>query len=182
MMSVRAFEQRMAKIHRDWGAKRYDVALSDVEELLAALPGNAHLHTLWAGLVQLQDKPTHSLDAARKSLERAAVLDKDSPAGAIELGHFLDAVADDPQAASKAFSNGITAARRLLIDGLLGQAGALIQLGKREDALKCLMETLYLSNIEHPSATTNQGPAGAGGRFSMMMEDLLKEFFPKRSD
>ncbi len=181
MMSVHTFEQRLAKIHREWGAERYDVALRAVENLLKDFPGNSNLHIFWANLVQLQDKPRHSLDEARKALEKAAVFDMDSPSGAIELGHFLDAVVDDPQSASKAFSEGITAARRLLIDGLLGQAGALMQLGRREEALKCLMEALYLSNNEQSSAKGNKGQTTARARFSMMIEDLLQEFFPKRS-
>ena len=50
-----------------------------------------------------------------------------------ELGHFLDGVDDDPRAASKAYADGVAAARRLLIEGLIGQAKALLlrQIGKR---------------------------------------------------
>jgi tetratricopeptide (TPR) repeat protein len=197
MMNTHTFEQRLAKVLRQWRAEKYDLALSEVEKLMEAMPGNAQLHILWANLVQLQDKPTHTLDEAKKALQRADALDKNSPAAALELGHYLDAVKDDPKAASKAFSEGIQTARHLLIDGLLGQARALLQLEKREEALKCLMEALYLANMETSSARGKSAGAAPGvllrdptgsvlaiqlqGPFAMKIEDLLKELFPKRS-
>ena len=72
-------------------------------------------------------------------------------AAAIELGHFLDNVEDDPAAAAKAFGQGITAARHLLIEGLLGQAKSLIQLDKREEAVRCLVEAHQLADAERPN-------------------------------
>ena len=49
---------------------------SDAGLLLELWPGNAHLHILWAGLVQLQEDPKHSLDEARQALQQAADLGK----------------------------------------------------------------------------------------------------------
>jgi hypothetical protein len=95
-------------------------------------------------------------------LQTAAALDESSPAAPIELGHFLDAVEDDPQAASKAFSDGIRTARRLLIDALLGQARALLQLNKREEAIACLIESLYLTNLSS-SADRGKSPRTVPG-------------------
>jgi tetratricopeptide (TPR) repeat protein len=197
MMNSRAFQQRVAKVLRHWSNGRYDVALSDVEEMLASWPGNAQLHVLWASLVQLQDDPAHSLAEVKQALQRALDLDRNSPAGAVELGHFLDAVEDDPRAASKAFSEGIRSARHLLIDGLLGQARALLQLNKRDEALNCLMESLYLANIDYASQEGKgadaapdilmRDPAGRilalqlKGPFAAKAEDLLQELFPRRS-
>jgi tetratricopeptide (TPR) repeat protein len=196
-MSTPTFKQRLGKVLRQWGAGQYDVTLREVEKLLEAMPGNAQLHILWASLVQLQEKPTHRLDEAKKALQRADALDKNSPAAALELGHYLDGVEDDPQAASKAFSEGILTARRLLIDGLLGQARALLQLDKREDALKCLMEALYLANMDSSPARGKSADAAPDvllrdptgsvlaiqlkGPFAVKIEDLLQELFPKRS-
>jgi tetratricopeptide (TPR) repeat protein len=197
MMSTRTFEQRLAKILRQRRARQYDLALSEVEKLLAFMPGNAQLHVLRACLIQLTDKPTHSLDEAKKALQRAAALDKTSPAAAVELGYYLDNVADDPEAASKVFAEGVQTARSLLIDSLIGHARALLQLEKREDALKCLMEALYLANMDSSTARGKSAAAAPDvllrdptgsvlaiqlkGPFAMKIEDLLQELFPKRS-
>jgi len=197
MMSIRSFKKGLSKALHHWEKKQYDVALSDVEELLKSWPGNAQLHILWANLVQLQEDPTYSLAEVKKALQRTADLDPNSPAGNIELGHYLDAVEDNPQAASKVFSEGIRSARQLLIDGLLGQARAFVQLDKRQEAFECLMESLYLANIAYSSEdgkSTTSAPdillrdrAGRilafqlKGPFAIKIEDLLRELFPKRS-
>ena len=197
MTSTRSFKQGLSRVFRSWEDKQYDAALREVEELLKSWPGNAQLYILWASLVQLQENPAHNLDEVKKTLQRAVELDKQSPAGAIELGHYLDAVEDNPRAASKAFSEGIALARRLLIDGLLGQARALLQLDKREEAFKCLVESLYLANLGYPFEGEKSADAGpdillrdpAGrilalqlkGPLAIKIEDLLEEFFPKRS-
>ena len=82
-------------------------------------------------------------------LQEAVELDRASPVGSIELGHFLDAVEDDPKAALRAHSEGTAVARQLLIDGLIGEAKALLQLERKEEALRCLMEVLQLMQF-HP--------------------------------
>jgi hypothetical protein len=197
MKSLRSLKEGLAEVERHWDENDYDAALYEVEGLLESWPGNVGLHVLWASLVQLQDDPSHGLDEVKKALQQAVALDKTSPAAAIELRHYLDAVEDNPQAASKIFSDGITSARRLLIDGLLGQARALIQTNKRQEAFKCLMESLYLANIDAgPDAA--KGARGtpdillrdqAGqmlafqlkGPFAIKIDDLLQELFPKRS-
>lgn len=197
MMSIRSFKQRLTKVWRHWQDRQYDAALGGVEELLKSWPGNAHLYVIWASLVQLQEHPSHSLEEAKKALQQAAELDKKAPAAAIELGHYLDAVEDNPQAAVRAFAEGIGTARRLLIDGLLGQARALVQLDKRAEAFQCLLEALYLANRDHSArgdkpadATPDillRDPAGQlrafqlKGPFAVKIEDLLLELFPKRS-
>jgi tetratricopeptide (TPR) repeat protein len=197
MTSTRSFKQKLSKVFRHWEDKQYDRALGEIEELLKSWPGNSQLYVLWASLVQLQEEPTHSLEEVKEALQRAMEMDKNSPAGTIELGHFLDAVEDDPQAASKAFSEGIRSARRLLIDGLLGQARALLQLQKRAEALKCLMEALYLANSDSSSGGDKAAQFGPDilvrdptgrirvfqlkGPFAIKLEDLLEEVFPNRS-
>ncbi len=148
MNGVRAFKRDLSSVSRLWGEKRYDEALSEVESLLKAWPGNAHLHILWASLVQLQDKPKNSLDEAKQALQRAIDLDETSPVGSIELGFFLDAMADDPKAASRAFAEGISVARRLLMEGLIGQAKALQQLGRPKELARCLSELTHLLDFE----------------------------------
>jgi tetratricopeptide (TPR) repeat protein len=171
MSNLRGFKQKLATVSRLWEEKDYDTAFAEVESLLKVWPGNAHLHILWARLVQLQEDPKHNLDEARRALQQAAELDKDFPAGAIELGYFLDNVEDNPQAASKAFAEGIPPARQLLIEGLIGQARALLQLDKREEFLRCLSEVLHLARFEAGSKRSKAEDSGAD-----IFESLIGHF------
>lgn len=148
MSTLRALKQRLSNVSRLWDEEDYDEALAEVETLLETWPGNPHLHVLKASLLQLQEEPKYDLDEAKRALQRAIELDKDSPTAAIELGHFLDNVEDDPQAAVKAYAEGVAAARHLLIDGLIGQAKAYRQLEKKEDFFRCLLEILHLARFD----------------------------------
>lgn len=150
MSSVRSFKQKLSNVFRLWNKKDYEAALREVEGLIQAWPGNGQLYILWASLIQLQENPKHRLDEVKQALQQALDLDKSSPAAAIELGHFLDNVEDDPQAASKVYTEAIAQARRLLIEALIGQAKALLQLERRAEAMKCLLELLPLTEAASP--------------------------------
>lgn len=196
MSTLRRLKQRLSTVSQLWDEQDYDKALAEVETLLEAWPGNPQLHVLKAGLVQLQDDPKHDLAEAKQALRQAVELDRDSPAAAIELGHFLDNVEDDPQAAVKAYADGVAAARRLLIDGLIGQAKAYRQLGKREDFLRCLLEVLHLTHFESGPRRTRaedreadiifRSPAGPvfathlDGPYGQQIKELLGELDPDR--
>lgn len=173
MNTSRGLKQRLAAVSRLWDADDYAPALAEVDALLGEWPGNAHLHVLRASLIQLQEEPRDSLDEARQALQQAVELDKTSPAAAIELGHFLDSVEDDPKAAAKAYAEGTATARRLLIDGLLGQARALRQLDKRDESVRCLLEALQLVRSE-------KGDHLSGSRGEQIQE-LLNELTTERS-
>jgi hypothetical protein len=151
----------LARVQRHWQEKEYDLALKEVEGLLDRWPGNAQLQTLWASLVQLQEEPTHSLSEVKTALQQAMDLDEHSPAAAIELGHYLDAVEDDPEAAARVFSEAGRAARRLLIEALVGQTRALLQLDKREEAVVCLVELMHLANTASSSERVRSAEAAA---------------------
>ncbi len=197
MNNLRGFKQRLSRVSRLRKEKNYDTALAEVESLLESWPGNAHLHTLWASLVQLQEDPQHDLDEAKQALQQAVELDKESPAAAIELGHFLDNVEDDPHAASRVYAEGVAAARELLIDGLIGQAKVFQQLDKREEFLRCLLEVLTLSRFETGSRKTKtdaseadiifESPRGSfhaiqlKGPYAERIQDLLSEGVADRS-
>ncbi len=191
MSNLRGFKQKLSNVSRLWEKEDYDTALAEVESLLQIWPGNAHLHILWASLVQLQEDPKHDLNEAKKALRQAVELNKESPAAAIELGHFLDNVEDDPLAASKAYAGGVAAARRFLIEGLIGQAKALRQLEKRDEFLRCLLELLHVAQAEKDSNRTKadepgtdilfQSPEGyfyavqLKGPYAEQIQDLLCE-------
>jgi lipopolysaccharide biosynthesis regulator YciM len=197
MNNLRGLKQKLSLVSRLWEEKDYDTALAEVESLLKIWPGNAHLHVLWASLVQLQEDPKHDLDEAKQALQRAVELDKGSPAAAIELGHFLDNVEDDPQAAAKAYAEGVTTARQLLIEGLIGQANAFRQLEKKEEFRRCLLEVLHLAQFETGGKRTKPEEAGADilfkspngyfyagqlkGPYAEQIEDLLSEVAADRS-
>ena len=166
MNGTNSFTQGLSGVMKPWENGDYDRALERLEKLREAWPGNARLLVWWAHLVQLQDEPTHDLNAAKRALQQAVELDTHAPVAAIELGHFLDNVKDDPQAATKAFAQAITAARLALIDGLLGQAKTLLQLDRREDAIRCLVEAHRLADAE---ASTKKA------RFASRIEELFKE-------
>ena len=142
---VQVFKKALANIFRIWADNDYDTALEEVDALLTTWPGNPQLQILRASLIQLHDHPTSTLDDAKQALQEAVDLDPSSPAAAIELGHFLDAVEDNPKAASKQYTNAIIQARRLLIEGLIGQAKVLLQLDKKDEVLKCLVDLFHLT-------------------------------------
>ena len=194
MSTLRAFKQNLSVISRFWEEKDYAAALEKVEALRKAWPGNGYLHILWASLVQLQEESKHGLEEAKEALQQAIDLDKFSPAGIIELGHFLDDVEDNPQGAAKAFSEGVALARHLLLEGLIGQAKAFLQLEKREEAFRCVLEILHLLRFE-PGAKRNGSdspdvivslPSGdifsaqVKGPFAEQIEKLLGEVFARR--
>jgi len=147
-------------VSRLWREKDSDKALAEVESLRKTWPGNAHLHILWASLVQLQENPQHDLDEAKRALQQAVELDKGSAAAVLELGHFLDTVEDDPRAASKLYAEGVSTARHLLIDGLIGQAKVFRQLDQREEFLRCLLEILHLARFEMGTKRTKADDSG----------------------
>jgi predicted Zn-dependent protease len=166
MNDIGTLAKALAEVTALWEAEKYDRALKRVEELRKSWPGNSQVHIWFAKLVQLQEQPTHTLNDAKRALQQAVELDKQSPAAAIELGYFLDNVEDDPQAAAKAFAQGIAAARHLLIEGLLGQAHSLLQLDKREQAVRCLVEAHQLADSE---------PHSTKGQFTERIDELLRE-------
>lgn len=148
MNNLRGFKQKLSQVNRLRADKDYDTALQEVESLMETWPGSPQLCVLWANLAQLQENPTHELSEAKQALQQAIDLDKGSPAASIELGYFLDNVEDDPQAAAKSFAEGVAAARKLLLEGLIGQAKALQQLGKKEEFLNCLAELIHFARFE----------------------------------
>jgi tetratricopeptide (TPR) repeat protein len=145
--SSASMKRGLANISRQWRAGRYDRALAGVDRLLKDWPDNPHLLTMRGNLIQLQEKDVGpTLEDAKRALQRAVDLDRESPRALIELGHFINAVQDDVQAASDCFAKAIRLSERLLREALLGQAKVLVELGRRSEALACLTEAYRLQS------------------------------------
>jgi len=197
MSNPRGFKQKLATVSRLWEQQDYYNAFVEVQSMLKIWPGNAHLHILWASLIQLQEDTEHELNEAKGALLKAVDLDRGSPAASIELGYFLDSVEDDPTAAAKAFGEGVTTAREMLIEGLIGQAKAFRQMDKMDEFRQCLMEILHLSRFEAIPKKSHVEDAGediifgstsghfyAGqlkGRHAAQIQELLNELALDRS-
>jgi tetratricopeptide (TPR) repeat protein len=197
MNDLQSFKQRLSKVSQLWKKQKYDAALAEVESMLKIWPGNAHLHVLWASLVQLQENPKYNLNEAKEALQKAVQFDKGSPAAAIDLGHFLDNVEDDPQGASEIYADGVATARQLLIDGLIGQAKVFRQLNRRKEFFHCLLEVVHLAQFERGSKESKAGGFGVDlivdsstgyvhvlrlkGPYMEQIQDLLNEAVADRS-
>ena len=130
MTKTLPYSREIARIKKLWKQERFDQAIRVVEGLRGEYSGNPQLLVLWASLVQLQEASNYTLDDACNALKEAVVLDATSPSAAIELGHFLDAVEDDPESAAKVFAQAAEMAHRQYIAALNGQVNAPRQLDR----------------------------------------------------
>jgi hypothetical protein len=179
MNNASGFKRKLSIVSRLWEAKDYDAALAEVESLLATWPGNAHLHVLQASLIQLQEDPKYDLAEVKSLLRHAVELDRGSSAAAIELGHFLDTVEDDPQAAVKAYAEGVSTARNLLIDALIGRAKAFLQLGKRSECKECVLEVMHLSSYQSASRRSKSDDTESDYISDALLSRLVQAMPPK---
>lgn len=155
MKATSSYKKALANIRRAMGNEAYAEALQQTDELLTHWPDNPVLLVLRANLIQLQDDASApSLDEARAALQHAVVLAGDAAAPLIELGHFRDAVEDDPTGASECFAQAARLAREQLATALRAQAQTLIQLDRREEAFACLAEAYHLNTARNGAALT----------------------------
>ncbi len=146
MNTVSQFKQGVARIRRHWNAAAYDRALAEVDRLLQSWPDMPRLLVLRAELIQLSDESAPPLAEAQASLRRALDFDDQSLDALVEQGHFLLAVEDDANEASKSFAKAVTVGMRLLREALLGQAAALAELDRRQEAFDCLAQARLLQS------------------------------------
>jgi tetratricopeptide (TPR) repeat protein len=102
--------------------KKWEEALTKVDELLASNPFAAQLYLLRGQLIQLQDNSTaYALDDAEAAFKRALELDNTYLDALVELMHFYDAVCADT-------SKAITYARKVkaLAQKALDEASAVL--------------------------------------------------------
>ncbi len=148
--------------------------MEQADRLCEAFPGNSQLYLIWADLVQLQEHPQHSLDEARAALETAIKLDDGSPAALLELGHYLDAVEDDPKAAAATFAQAAAIAKKAFVEALVGQAKSLLQLHRGEDAVHYLLEALQLVGLNGTGRNGKARNSSNGASIPAEIETLLQ--------
>ena len=167
MKPLGPFKRGLARVRQEWRSGRYAAALAETSRLLKQWPDNPQLLVTWADLIQLQDaEEGPTLAEAKAAYRRAAVLDDQSPAPLIELGHYLYAIEDDAKAASPLFTKAVSLARRQLRQALMAQAKALMELDRKREAFGCLKEAIALES--------SNGKAAAGEGEAEIL-DQLKE-------
>lgn len=145
MKAPKSLKRGLEEVRRECLAGKQDRALERSNQLLQIWPDNPRLLILWARLVQMQDgDDAPPLEEAKTALRRSVELDPESPAGWLELGHFLNAVEDDAQEANQCFAKAAALSRQFLKEALLGQAQTLTDLQRPADALACVAEAYWL--------------------------------------
>lgn len=144
-MSRSSFSRGVAQVHRAWNSGKHRQALQLVDELLKSWPENPSLLVLRAELIQSADfDDAPPLNEAKDALVRAVELNPDAAEPRLELAHFLFAVEDNRKEAIKHFDEAQKICERQLRETLTAKAKALAELGRKEEALKCLAQALLL--------------------------------------
>jgi tetratricopeptide (TPR) repeat protein len=165
MKSVQSLKRGLEKARRLCDDGRHDRAFTLIDRLRQKWPDNPELLVMWANLLQLQaENVGPPLQEAKRALQRAVGLSEESPRPLIELAHYLFALDDDTQAASRCFTKAVALSRRLLQEALQGEARALVELGRRSDALGCLAEAYWLG--------ARNGKQADGEETSKILEQL----------
>ena len=144
MSNLSAWQRVLAEVRAAHAAEDWESADAAVTSAFTCRPGNAHLLVLRGRLAQLGPGSEGGLDEIESTLREAVALDVESPAAAVELGHFLDAVRDDPTSAADTFGDAADRARELLAEALIGREQALRQIGRDDEANRCLAELTRL--------------------------------------
>jgi hypothetical protein len=120
-MSVVSHHDRLAAMRRAIAEQDYEHALQIGRAEMERGCDSSDLLLLLATAGQLSEGTSCSLDDVRGWLEQATQLNPDNAEAWMELGHFLDAVADQPQLAVFAFERSLeksVAVLQTTLDGL----------------------------------------------------------------
>jgi tetratricopeptide (TPR) repeat protein len=120
-MSVVSHHDRLAAMRRAIAEQDYEHALQIGRAEMERGCDSSDLLLLLATAGQLSEGTSCSLDDVRGWLEQATQLNPDNAEAWMELGHFLDAVADQPQLAVSAFERSLeksVAVLQTTLDGL----------------------------------------------------------------
>lgn len=117
----------VASLRARLASHQYAEALKEARSALAEGFDSSDVLILAATAGQLGDGEDCSLGEIRSWLEQAAAADPRNAEAHIELGHFLDAVMDEPQAAVYAFDTALAASVDRLdatLDGIVSSVDA----------------------------------------------------------
>lgn len=120
-MNVVSHHDRLAAMRRAIAEQDYEQALQIGRAEMDRGCDSSEVLLLLATAGQLSDGNSCSLDDVRGWLERATELNPSNAEAWMELGHFLDAVADQPQLAVSAFERALEKSVAVLeatLDGL----------------------------------------------------------------
>ena len=120
-MNIVSHHDGLAAMRRAIADRNYEQALQIGRAEMDRGCDSSDLLLLLATAGQLSEGTGCSLDDVRGWLERATQLNPDNAEAWMELGHFLDAVADQPQLAVSAFERALeksVAVLRATLDGL----------------------------------------------------------------
>lgn len=120
-MSVVSHHDRLAAMRTAIVEKNYEQALQMGRAEMDRGCDSSDLLLLLAAAGQLSEGDSCTLDDVHGWLERATQLNPDNAEAWMELGHFLDAVADQPQLAVSAFEKALEKSVAVLeatLDGL----------------------------------------------------------------
>lgn len=121
VMNIGSYLDRLAAMRTAIAEKNYEQALQIGRAEMDRGCDSSDLLLLLATAGQLSEGDSCSLDDVHGWLERATQLNPDNAEAWMELGHFLDAVADQPQLAVSAFENALEKSVAVLeatLDGL----------------------------------------------------------------
>jgi len=119
-MGIVTSYERLTSMRREIAAKNYEQALQTGRDEIERGHESSDLLLLMATAGQLSEGDSCSLDDVRGWLERATQLSPDNDEAWMDLGHFLDAVADQPQLATSAFENALRRSLDILATALDG--------------------------------------------------------------
>ncbi len=143
-MKTSTFRRKLSAVRAAERKSDYAKALAGLDALIEEVPGNPSLLVRRAMLIQLLEDGGLPLNEAKQALQVALQLDEKHPGALIELAQFQFAVEDDAAAATKTFQSAVGACSRLLVEALLGQAKALVEMNRREEAFDCLARVRWL--------------------------------------
>lgn len=120
-MSIVSHHDRLSAMRRAIAEQNYEQALQIGRAEVDRGCDSSDLLLLLATAGQLSEGDSCSLDDVHGWLERATEVSPDNAEAWMELGHFLDAVADQPQLAASAFERALEKSLAVLeatLDGL----------------------------------------------------------------
>jgi hypothetical protein len=134
------------KISKLFAHKKFDQVCSEFEGQASELM-SSNLYLLKATSIQLAQNTSYTLQDARNSLEAAVKLEPNHTQAWLDLGHFYFAVDDSPVLAIECFGKARILIQKLNEDLVIGEVKALLELGRKQDALS-ILQSISRANLK----------------------------------